>query len=165
MTGPPMSISMDFIASGLVELIVGSHAPWCSSPTPVGADPHGRRVAGDSLAAARERDLARPNTAEVRAAQRDADYAYRLAVDAAPRKSCASSASRPGRSIVSWPPHAPARAEYEATRLREQPLLLSVLLVVGANIVLFWSLANATANGTLSLGQWLCLRRAPWARR
>ena len=46
MTGPPLSISMDFIASGLVEMI--------------GADSARRRVVGDSLAAPRERDLARP---------------------------------------------------------------------------------------------------------
>ncbi len=60
MTGPPLSISMDFIAVGLVELIGGlasaavlaAYAWWA----PIAA---GRRVAGDALAPARERGLVR----------------------------------------------------------------------------------------------------------
>ena len=60
-TGPPLFISMDFIASGLVEMIAGlasavvlaGYAWWA----PLAA---GRRVAGHALAAARERRLARP---------------------------------------------------------------------------------------------------------
>jgi ABC-type multidrug transport system fused ATPase/permease subunit len=42
--------------------------------------------------------------------------------------------------------------QYEATRLRERPVLWSMLLVTGANVVVFWSLAQAAANGSLSLG-------------
>jgi ABC-type multidrug transport system fused ATPase/permease subunit len=42
--------------------------------------------------------------------------------------------------------------QYEATRLRERPVLWSLLLVAGANIVVFWSLAEAVANGRLDLG-------------
>src|SRR5262249_15914892 len=43
--------------------------------------------------------------------------------------------------------------QYQATRLRERPLLGSMLLVIGANVVVLWALAHATAVGTLNLGQ------------
>src|SRR5207245_1193297 len=43
--------------------------------------------------------------------------------------------------------------QYEATRLRERPVLWSILLVTGANVVVFWSLANAAATGSLNLGE------------
>jgi ATP-binding cassette subfamily B protein len=43
--------------------------------------------------------------------------------------------------------------QYQATRLRERPVLWSMLLVIGANILVFWSLANAATDGRLTLGQ------------
>lgn len=43
--------------------------------------------------------------------------------------------------------------QYQATRLRERPVLWSLLLVAGANIIVFWSLASAAASGQLSLGE------------
>src|SRR5271170_7332521 len=82
MTGPPLSISMDFIATGLVEmvggvasaLILARYAWW--APT---------LLAGAWLAThwlLRESAVWRDrNTDLVREAQRHADYAYRLAVD------------------------------------------------------------------------------------
>src|SRR5207249_7041954 len=94
------------------------------------------------------------NTEEVRGAQRDADYAYRLAVD--------PPASKELRlfGLADWTiDRFIARRtrlhelQYAATRLREQPMLWSVMLVVGANVVVFWSLASAAADGRLSLGQ------------
>ena len=61
MTGPPLSISMDFIAGGLVEMIGGlACAVVLVGVRLVGADRARRRMAGDALAAARERGLARP---------------------------------------------------------------------------------------------------------
>ena len=94
------------------------------------------------------------NTDEVRGAQRDADYAYRLAVD--------PPASKELRlfGLVSWTiERFVARRtrlhelQYAATRLREKPLLWSMLLIIGANVVMFWALANAVTSGTLTLGQ------------
>ena len=41
----------------------------------------------------------------------------------------------------------------EATRLREKPVAWSLLLVVAANVVVFWSLAAAAGNGTATLAQ------------
>ena len=81
-TGPPMSISMDFIASGLVEMVAGlaaaavlaGYAWWA----PV-------VLAGAWLAThwlLRESGVWRDrNTEEVRGGSRNADYAYRLAVE------------------------------------------------------------------------------------
>ena len=42
--------------------------------------------------------------------------------------------------------------QYAAKRLRQRPMVWSVLLVVSANILVFWSLANAVATGSISLG-------------
>ena len=40
---------------------------------------------------------------------------------------------------------------WEATRLRERPVVLCLFLVLAANIVVFWSMASAAADGTLAL--------------
>jgi len=93
------------------------------------------------------------NTDEVRAAQRDADNAFRLAVD--PRRPRAAPV-RPRwldhRRFVERRTRLHA-LQYEATRLREKPMLWSLLLVVGANVVVFWALAAAAANGRLTLAR------------
>src|SRR5207302_10809237 len=85
MTGPPLSISMDFIAGGLVVMIGGlacaallfAYAWW--APLLLGGAWLATHWLLRESAVWRDR-----NTDEVRAAQRDADYAYRLAVDPAP---------------------------------------------------------------------------------
>src|SRR5437868_809405 len=154
MTGPPLFISMDFIASGLVEMIGGlacavvlaAYAWW--APLLLG----GAWLATHWLL--RESSVWRDrNTEEVRAAQRDADYAYRLAVD--------PPASKELRlfGLAGWVLdrfvnrrtrlHA---LRHQATRLRERPVLWSMLLVTGANVIVFWSLAGAAADGSLGLG-------------
>src|SRR5439155_7093653 len=38
------------------------------------------------------------------------------------------------------------------TRLREQPLAWSMVVVIGANVAVFWALANAAADGSVALG-------------
>jgi ATP-binding cassette subfamily B protein len=43
--------------------------------------------------------------------------------------------------------------QYRATRLREKPLAWSLLVVGGANVAVFWSLASAAASGRIDLGQ------------
>jgi ABC-type multidrug transport system fused ATPase/permease subunit len=154
-TGPPLFISMDFIASGLVEMIGGlasavvlaAYAWW--APIVLG----GAWLATHWLL--RESAIWRDrNTEEVRGAQRDADYAYRLAVD--------PPASKELRlfGLVDWTIDRFVKRrtrlhelQYKATRLRERPLAWSLLLVIGANVVVFWSLANAASNGSLNLGQ------------
>jgi len=154
MTGPPLSISMDFIAGGLVEMLAGLASAtvlfryrWWA-PLLLG----GAWLATHWLL--RESSIWRDrNTDEVRAAQRDSEYAYRLAVDPPAAKELRLF------GLVGWTIdrfisrrtllH---ELQYEATRLRERSVLWSVLLVVGANVVVFWSLANAVSNGSLDLG-------------
>ena len=155
MTGPPLSFSMDFIASGMTTMIVGvasavilvRYAWWA----PV-------VLAGAWLAThwlLRESAIWRDrNTEEVRAAQRDADYAYRLAVDAPASKELRLF------GLARWTiDRFIARRtrlhelQYAATRLRERPVVWSILVVVSANVVVFWSLARAAASGGLSLGE------------
>src|SRR6185436_5629732 len=94
------------------------------------------------------------NTDEVRAAQRDADYAYRLAVD--------PPASKELRlfGLAGWTiERFIARRirlhelQYAATRLSQKPVIWSMLLVVSANVIVFWSLANAAADGRLTLAE------------
>jgi ABC-type multidrug transport system fused ATPase/permease subunit len=155
MTGPPLSISMDFIATGMVEMIGGlasaivlaSYAWWAPIV-----------LAGAWLAThwlLRESAIWYDrNTEEVRAAQRDADYAYRLAVD--------PPASKELRlfGLAGWTiDRFIARRtrlhelQYAATRLRERPVLWSMLLVVSANVAVFWALATAAFDGRISLGE------------
>jgi ABC-type multidrug transport system fused ATPase/permease subunit len=155
MTGPPLSLSMDFIASGLVELIGGvasaivliGYAWWAAVLlTAAWASTHW--LLRES-AVWRDR-----NTEAVRSAQRDSDYAYRLAVDPPAAKELRLF------GLVDWTMERFIdrrqrlhELQYAATRLRERSLTWSVLIVVGANLVVFWSLANAAANGTLELGR------------
>jgi ATP-binding cassette, subfamily B, bacterial len=155
MTGPPLRISLDFIADGLVMFFGGLASAmvlfgftWWTPFVLGGAWLSTHWLLRES-AVWKDR-----NTEEVRAAQRDADYAYRLAVDPSPAKELRLF------GIAGWTiDRFLARRtrlhtlQYEATRLREKPLLWSLLIVVTANLVVFWSLAQAAANGTLDLGR------------
>ena len=155
MTGPPLSISMDFIAAGLVELVGGLAAAvvlagfaWWA-PLLLG----GAWLATHWLL--RESSVWRDRaTEEVRSAQRDADYTYRLAVDPPAAKELRLF------GLADWTIERFTgyrrrlhELQYRATRLRERPLVWSVVLVVGANLVVFWALAEAAAGGRLELDQ------------
>jgi ABC-type multidrug transport system fused ATPase/permease subunit len=155
MTGPPLSYSMDFIAGGLVGMIGGLAAAlvlfgyaWWAPVVLAGAWLATHWLLRES-AIWRDR-----NTDEVRGAQRDADYAYRLAVD--------PPASKELRlfGLVGWTiERFVARRtrlhqlQYDATRLRERPLVWSLLLVTGANVTVLWSLVSAAADGRMNLGE------------
>jgi len=154
LTGPPLSIAMDFIAAGLVEAIGGvacaailaAYTWW--APFLLG----GAWLATHWLL--RESGVWRDrNTVEVRAAQRDAEYAYRLAVDAAPAKELRLFGLADWTIVRFIARRTRLHAlQYEATRLRERPLAWSLLLVAAANLAVFASLARAAANGSLTLG-------------
>ena len=155
MTGPPLAISMDFIATGMVEMIGGiasaiilARYAWWAPIVLAGAWLATHWLLRES-AIWRDR-----NTDEVRGAQRDAEYAYRLAVD--------PPASKELRlfGLAGWTiDRFVARRtrlhelQYAATRLRERPVVWSMLLVVSANVLVFWMLANAAATGRISLGE------------
>ncbi len=153
MTGPPLFISMDFIAQGLVQLLAGfvatvllfGYAWW--APFVLG----GAWLATHYLL--RESSVWKDReTPEVQSAQRDSDYARRLAVDPPAAKELRLF------GLQEWTlDRFIARRttlhqlQYKATRLREQPVIWSLLLVVGANVLFFWTLADGAADGRLSL--------------
>jgi ATP-binding cassette, subfamily B, bacterial len=155
MTGPPLTISMDFIAGGMAEMVGGIACAlillryaWWAPILLAGAWAATHWLLRES-AVWRDR-----NTEEVRSAQRDADYAYRLAVD--------PPASKELRlfGLVGWTiERFIARRtrlhelQYAATRLRERPLVGSLLLAVGANIAVFWTLGSSAIHAKISLGE------------
>jgi ATP-binding cassette, subfamily B, bacterial len=154
MTGPPLSVAMDFIASGMITMMTGF------ASTMVVAAYHwwaGVVLAGAWLAThyfLRESGVWYDrNTPEVRGAQRDADYAYRLAVD--------PPASKELRlfGLAGWTLDRFVRQrtrlhelQYVATRMRERPLAGSILLVMAANVAVFWSISSAALAHQISLG-------------
>lgn len=154
-SGPPLSISMDFIASGLVEMVGGlasaavlaAYAWWAPL-----------LLAGAWLAThwlLRESAIWRDrNTDEVREAQRHADYAYRLAVDPPSAKELRLF------GLAAWTVERFASRrrrlldlQWHATRLRERPILWSLLLVLCANVLVFWAIAADAVSGSLGLAQ------------
>ncbi|MEO8078234.1 MAG: ABC transporter ATP-binding protein [Acidobacteriota bacterium] len=155
MTGPPLFIAMDFIASGTVQMIGGAAAAvvlfaysWWA-PILLGAAWLSTQWLLRESGVWFDR-----NTPEVRAAQRDAEYTYRMAVDAGPAKELRLF------GLVGWTIarfverrtrlHA---LQYEATRLREKPMMWCLLIVLGANLLVFWSLAAAVTAGRISLAE------------
>ena len=155
-SGPPLFISMDFIAGGLVEMggglasaVVLAGYAWWAPVLLVGAWLATHWLLRES-AVWRDR-----NTDEVREAQRHADYSYRLAVDPPAAKELrlfglgdwVVDRFRARRLRL-------AELQWRATRLRERPLVWCLLLVLTANIVVFWSLGTAAADGRIALG-WL----------
>jgi ABC-type multidrug transport system fused ATPase/permease subunit len=154
MTGPPMHINMDFISGSLVEMVGGvacavvlfAYAWWA----PI-------LLAGAWLAThwlLRESSIWRDrNTNEVRQAQRQAEYAYRLAVDPPAAKELRLFGLA-GWTIERFTSRRRLLfdLQYQATRLRERPVIWSLLLVASGNLAVFWSLARAAGDGRLGLG-------------
>jgi ABC-type multidrug transport system fused ATPase/permease subunit len=154
MMGPPLSISMDFIAGGLVNMLAGlaqgvllfGYALW-APPVLIGA-----WLATHWLL--RESGVWRDrNTDEVRQAQRDSDYAYRLAVDPPSAKEIRIF------GLSDWildrfitRRRRLHQLQYQATRMRERSVLLSLVIVVVANVLVLWSLASSALSHHLSLG-------------
>jgi ATP-binding cassette, subfamily B, bacterial len=154
-SGPPLSLSMDFIAAGLVELLAGLASAivlfgfsWWAPFV----------LAGAWLAThwlLRESGVWRDrNTDEVRAARQHADYTYRLAVDAPAAKELRLF------GLVGWVIERFIaqrallhRLQYEATRMRERSVLLSLAIVLGANVLVFWAMGASAAAGRLGLGE------------
>jgi ATP-binding cassette subfamily B protein len=154
MTGPPLSYSIDFIAGGLVGMVAGLvfagilfRFSWWAPLALAGAWLATHRLLRES-AVWYDR-----NTDEVRNAQRDADYAFNLAVD--------PPASKELRlfGLAGWVIERFVsrrmklhELQYRATRLRERPVIWSLLIVLAANLAVFRALAAAMAAGTITLG-------------
>jgi ABC-type multidrug transport system fused ATPase/permease subunit len=155
MTGPPLSYSMDFIAGGLVGLIGGLATAavlfgftWWAPFVLAGAWLSTHWLLRESAV------WFDRNTEVVRSAQRDADYAYRLAVDPPASKElrlCGLGEWTIERFIARRTKlH---KLQYDATRLRERPLALSLLIVTAANVAVMWALAAAAADQRIGLGE------------
>jgi ABC-type multidrug transport system fused ATPase/permease subunit len=153
--GPPLNISMDFIASELVELLAGiasalvlaAYAWW--APLVLASAWLATHWLLREAAVWRDRE-----TDEVREAQRHADYAFRLAVDAPAAKELRLF------GLASWTiERFRARRRrlfdlrWQATRLRERPLLWSLAIVLAANVVVFAALGASAADGSLALSR------------
>lgn len=162
MTGPPLYISLDFIAGSLVEMVAGlasaavlfAYAWW--APIVLGGAWLSTHWLLRESAIWHDR-----NTDEVRSAQRDADYAYRIAVDPPAAKELRLF------GLVGWTlERFIARRtrlhqlQYEATRLRERSVLSSLAIVGAANVAVLWSLADAAADGRLDLGRTVVFAQA-----
>jgi ABC-type multidrug transport system fused ATPase/permease subunit len=151
--GPPLWLSMDFIANGLVELLGGfasaivlAFYTWWAPIVLAGAWLATHWLLRES-AIWRDR-----NTDEVREAQRHVDYAYRLAVDPPAAKELRLFGLAPWTiDRFSTRRKQLFDLQYHATRLREKSVRWSLLLVVAANGLVFWSLANAATDGRLDL--------------
>ena len=155
MTGPPLNVSLDFIAGSLGELIGGISSAivllrfsWWVPIVLGGAWLVTHRLLRESGV------WFDRNTDEVRSAQRDADYAFNLAVD--------PPASKELRlfGLTGWviDRFVSRRTrlhelQYRATRLRERPVLWSLLIVTTANVIVFWAMARAMAAGSITLGE------------
>ena len=152
-SGPPLAISMDFIAAGLVELLAGltavailfAYAWW--APLLLGGAWLATHWLLRESAVWKDRQ-----TGAVRQAQRHADYAYRLAVEAPAAKELRLF------GLADWIIERFRRhrqrlhdLRWEATKLRERPVATSLILVLAANGVVFWSLATDVTSGALPL--------------
>ncbi|SPF35535.1 ABC-type multidrug transport system, ATPase and permease component [Candidatus Sulfopaludibacter sp. SbA4] len=154
-SGPPLSIAMDFIASGMVELVGGlasavvlfAYAWW--APLLLAGAWIGTHWLLRESGVWRDR-----NTGEVRSAQRHAEYAYRLAVDPPAAKELRLF------GLADWTVERFSSGrrrlldlQFHATRLRERPVLWSLLLVLSANILVFWMMAEDAGAGRLALAR------------
>jgi ATP-binding cassette, subfamily B, bacterial len=153
MTAPPLSTSIDFIAGGLVNLLAGlaqacvlfGYAWW--APLVLGGAWLSTHWLLRESAVWKDR-----NTDEVRRAQRDADYAYRLAVDPPAAKELRIFGLPDwvlDRFVVAR--RRLHRLQYEATRMRERSVLSSLALVLAANALVLWTISSAALDHRLAL--------------
>jgi ATP-binding cassette subfamily B protein len=154
-TGPPLTIAMDFIASGMVEMVGGIASAailaafaWWAPILLMGAWLGTHYLLRES-GVWKDR-----NTDEVRGAQRHADYAYRLAVDPPAAKELRLFGLA-GWTVERFRSRRKQLLDlqWKATRLREKSVLWSLLLALSANIIVFWAIASEAAAGNLSLGR------------
>lgn len=152
--GPPLFVAMNFIAGGLRPLVAGVASAiilfgfnlWAPFVLVAGW--------GATHWLLRESGVWKDrNTDEVRNAQRHADYAYRLAVDAPAAKEVRMF------GLADWVIERFANRrrhlydlQWEATRMREQSVISSLVAVTVANALVFWRLAAETATGDVAIG-------------
>ena len=152
-TGPPMSYNVDFVANGLLGLVIGASSAIVLVGFAWWAPVVLLLAWGSTHWLLRESGVWKDRqTPEVRAAQRHADYAYGLAVDPQPAKELRMF------GLAGWviDRFRERRRElfelqYRATRLRERSVGLCLLIVGFANLAVFGALGWAAVSGDLSL--------------
>ena len=153
-TGPPMRISMGFIAAGLVEIVAGVAQAFVLFAYRWWVPPVLLAAWGSTHVLLKESAVWRDRqTDEVVDAQRHADYTYRLAVDPPAAKELRLF----GLSDWTVDRFAARRRRlvdlrWRATKLRERPVRWALVIVTAANGLVFWSIANDAADGRLGLG-------------
>jgi ATP-binding cassette, subfamily B, bacterial len=153
MTGPPMYLNVDFIATSLVSVLSGMASAvvlfgfnWWAPLVLVVAW-------GSTHWLLRESGVWKDrNTPEVRSAQRHADYAYRLAVDPQPAKELRlfGLAGWTVERFISRRKQL-FELQYRATRLREKPVIWCMIIVIAANAGVFGALGFDAVSGGLPL--------------
>jgi ABC-type multidrug transport system fused ATPase/permease subunit len=161
-SGPPLFVAMDFIAGSLGELVGGIASvllllgfAWWAAPL-VGL------AWGSTHWWLKESSVWHDRqTDEVRQARREAEYAYRVAVDPPAAKELRLF------GLADWVLdrfldrrtrlH---RLEHQATRLRERSVLVCLVLIGAANGLVAWALADALVDGRLSLAKTVVFAQA-----
>jgi ATP-binding cassette, subfamily B, bacterial len=153
MTGPPMYLNVDFIATSLVSAASGAASAivligfsWWAPLVLVAAW-------GSTHWLLRESGVWKDrNTPEVRAAQRHADYAYELAVDPQPAKELRLFGLA-GWAVERFITRRKQLFElqYRATRLREKSVIWCMLIVIVANAAVFGALGLSAVSGDIAL--------------
>lgn len=152
-SGPPLYVSMDFIASGLVEMVAGLTAAcilfgyaWWAPPILAGAWLMTHYLLRES-SVWKDRQ-----TDKVQTAQRHADYAYKIAVDPPASKEIrlfglgdwVVDRFRTQRRLLH-------DLRWHATRLRRRPVVWSLLIVLSANALVFGLMAIDVVAGLITL--------------
>src|SRR5215207_1201640 len=155
MTGPPMYLNVDFIATSLVSAASGVASAvvligfsWWAPLVLVAAW-------GSTHWLLRESGVWKDrNTPEVRSAQRHADYAYQLAVDPQPAKELRLFGLA-GWTVERFVTRRKRLFElqYRATRLREKSVIWCMLIVIVANAAVFGALGLGAVSGDLALDE------------
>ncbi len=152
--GPPMHISIDFIATGLVEMVVGlasamvlfDFAWWAPIVLLIGWGSTHWLLRESAVWADRD-------TPEVRDAQRHAEYAYRLAVDAPAAKELRLFGLAPWVvDRFSTRRRLLQELRWRATKLREKSMIGALIIVLGANLLVAWRIGVEANAGTIGLG-------------
>lgn len=153
-SGPPMYLNIEFIAGSLTQLAVGIAAAvtlagysWWAALVLLLAWVSTHWLLRES-GVWKER-----NTDEVNRVRQQADYAYRLAVEAEPAKEVRlfglqdwvlDRFTQVRRSLYD--------AQYAATRLRERSMALAVGIVLIANLAVLLGLGGRALSGAVGLG-------------
>ncbi len=152
-TAPPMYLNMDFIAQGLVMLLGGIASALVLFGFAWWAPLLLLAAWGATHWLLRESGVWRDrNTDDVKAARRHTSYAYDLATEPAAAKEVRLFGLAPWL-LDRFTDHRLHlhQLQYDATRLREKSVGGALLLVLAANALLFWLLAQSAYDGDLDL--------------